>query len=193
MKPMIPPLALALALAMSPARADPRADVQAALRNAVATGWFHARTWGRIFGPDLPALAGEVAAVLPDRIRVRSSGLEFIALPDAAWTNAFGTWVATDRAMLPVTSFDPAEMGRAIDAIRDVRREGHAVMDACTADVYRFRASGQLPGAVADGDIRLWVCRDDRRPARLEADDGAGGRITVLFDWSRPVEVRAPG
>lgn len=193
MKLSLPGIALLVAAALaSPARADPRGDVQAAFRNVLATGWFRVDAWGRVFGPDLPSVSGEIAAVLPDRIRVRSSGLEFIALPDAAWTNAFGTWVPTGRAMLPVTSFDPDEMRRAIDSIREVRLEGHAAMDACTADVYRFRASGQLPGAAADGAMRLWVCRTDRRPARLEADDGAGGRITVLFDWSRPVEVRAP-
>lgn len=193
MKLSLPGIALLVVAAFAPpANADSRGDVQAAFRNVLATGWFRADAWGRVFGPELPSVSGEIEAVLPDRIRVRSSGLEFIALPDAAWTNAFGTWVPTDRTMLPVTSFDPAEMRRAIESIHDVHREGHAVMEACTADVYRFRASGQLPGAVADGDMRLWVCRDDHRPARLEADDGAGGRITVLFDWSRPAEVRAP-
>lgn len=193
MKLSLPGIALLVAAVLAqPAHADPRSDVQDAFRNVLTTGWFRVNAWGRVFGPDLPSMTGEIAAVLPDRIHVRSGELEFIALPGAAWTSAFGVWVPTDRAMLPVTSFDPTEMRRAIDSISDVRLEGHAVMTACTADVYRFRAAGQLPGAVADGDMKLWVCRDDHRPARLEADDTTGGRITVLFDWSRPVEVRAP-
>src|SRR5690606_24040462 len=99
MKLSLPGIALLVAAALaSPARADPRGDVQAAFRNVLATGWFRVDAWGRVFGPDLPSVSGEIAAVLPDRIRVRSSGLEFIALPDAAWTNAFGTWVPTGRA-----------------------------------------------------------------------------------------------
>jgi hypothetical protein len=63
----------------------------------------------------------------------------------------------------------------------------------CASRVYRFRASGQLPGANADGDVRLWICDADGRPARLEAVDAAsGGRLSLVFDWSRRPRIEAP-
>lgn len=172
--------------------AAPAEDVRGAFNQVLTTGWFRAHAWGPIFGSDLPSVSGEVEAVFPGRLHVRTQNLEFIVLPDGAWTRALGIWVPTDPLLLPVTDFDPAAMRRAIASIQDVHLEGHAKMKTCTADVYRFRASGQLPGAQASGDMRLWKCRSDGRPARLETIDAGGNRVTLTFDWSQPVTISAP-
>jgi hypothetical protein len=174
-------------------RADARDDVQRSLEQVVAAGGFRAHANGHVFGPELPAMSGDIEVVFPDRIHARTSELEFVIVPGGAWLSAFGVWTPTDPSMLPVTTFDPAAMRKAIASIRDVREEGTSTTSQCKARVYRFRASGQLPGANADGDVRLWVCDGSGRPARLEASDAQGGdRLSVDFDWSRRARVEAP-
>ena len=183
---------LALSVA-SPARADDRADVQKAFERVIDAGGFRAQANGRLFGPELPSMAGEIEVVFPNRIHASTEDLEFIVTPAGAWLGAFGGWVPTDRSLLPVTAFDPAAMRRAIASIHDVRLEGTAKTSRCPTRVYRFRASGQLPGANTDGDLRVWICEGDGKPARLEAADANGGnRVTVVFDWSQRAVVEAP-
>ena len=186
-------IALLGLLALAPAHADPRATVQHAFESVMAAGGFRGYAQGHVFGPGLPAMSGEVEVTFPDRIHVRTEELEFIALPQSAWINAFGVWTQTDRSLLPVTAFDVAAMRRAIASIRDVTVEGTAKTSQCTAHVYRFRSSGRLPGAGGDGDMRTWLCDDSGRPARLEATDThTAERLIVDFDWSRRPDVRAP-
>ena len=180
------------AFAAPDARADPRADVQAALERIVASGGFHARVEGHVFGPDLAAVSGEIDVIFPDRLHVRGEELEFIVLPSGAWVSALGLWAPTDPDLLPVTTFEPAAMREAIASIRDVRDEGTANARQCAARAYRFRASGQLPGTEADGEVRLWVCEKDGRTARIEGSGEGGRRVIVDFDWSRKPQVRAP-
>jgi hypothetical protein len=63
----------------------------------------------------------------------------------------------------------------------------------CEPNFYGFRAWGQRPAPTADGDARIWVCTNDGRPPRLEATDtSSGGRINLVFDWSRPAHVEVP-
>ena len=175
------------------ARADARAEAQASLEQVIAAGGFVAHASGRVFGPDLPPVAGDIEVVFPDRIHARTETMEFIVTPRGAWVSALGFWTPADRSVLPVTAFDPREMRKAIASIRDVRDEGRAKTSRCEARTYRFRAAGQLPGANADGDVRLWVCDGSGRPARIEATDAAGGgRVIVDFDWSRRPRVEAP-
>lgn len=186
-------LVLLCTLTAAPVPADPRATVQHAFDRVLAAGGFRAYAQGHVFGPELPALSGDVEVVFPDRIHVRTDEVEFIAMPERAWINAFGVWVPTDRSLLPITAFDPAAMRQAIASIREVRIEGTAKTRQCAAHVYRFRSSGRLPGAAVDGDLRAWLCDGSGRPARLEAVDARSGeRVIVDFDWSRRVEVRAP-
>jgi len=180
-------------LVAAQAHADPRADVQRAFEQVLAAGGFRAYAQGHVFGPELPAMAGDVDVVFPDRIHARTDEMEFIALPGSAWIRAFGVWTQTDRSLLPVTSFDPAAMRQAIASIHDARVEGTSKTSQCAAHVYRFRANGRLPGASATGDMRTWICDSNGRPARLEATDaGTGERVILDFDWSRRAVVSAP-
>ena len=183
---------LLVALGASAAQAEPRAEVQRALERIVDAGGFHARVEGHVFGPDVPAVSGEIDVIFPDRLHVRGQDLEFIVLPEGAWISALGFWAPTDPDLLPVTTFEPAAMRKAIASIRDVREEGMANTRQCAARAYRFRASGQLPGAEADGEVRMWVCEKDGRTARIEGSGEAGRRVIVDFDWSRKPQVRAP-
>ena len=180
-------------LAAMPAHADPRADVQRAFAQVLAAGGFRAYAQGHLFGPGLPAMSGDVDVVFPDRIHARTDEMEFIALPNRAWIRTFGIWTATDRSLLPVTSFDGAGMRRAIDSIHDARIEGASKTSQYAAHVYRFRASGKLPGASANGDLRAWLCDGSGRIARLEATDAnTSERVILDFDWSRRATVGPP-
>jgi hypothetical protein len=180
---------LAIAAAAHGAAAD---DVRRAFESVLASGGFRGQAQGNVFGPDLPALAGEVEVVFPDRIHVRTDALEFIALPDRAWIETFGVWVPTERDLLPVTAFDMAALRRSIGSIRDVRAQGAAALAACRAHVYAFRSSGRLPGAASSGEVRAWICDGSARLARVEARDTRGGRMRFDFDWSRRAVVHAP-
>jgi len=187
-------LAALFAMAVIPiAHADPRANVQHSLEQVIAAGGFRAHVNGPVFGPGTPAMSGDVDVVFPDRIHARTDEIEFIVTPQGAWLSALGVWTETDRSMLPVTAFDPREMREAIASIRDAREEGTSKTAQCAARVYRFRATGQLPGAHADGDVRLWVCDGSGKPARLEATAaGEHDRLSLDFDWSRKPRVEAP-
>jgi hypothetical protein len=186
-------LALLCLLAIAAAHADPRADVQRAFDGVLAAGGFRGYAQGRVFGPGLPALSGEVDVLFPDRIHVRTDEIEFIALPERAWINAFGLWAPTDRSLLPVTAFDTAAMRQAIASISNVRIEGTAKTSHCAAHVYRFHSSGRLPGAGGEGDLRTWLCDDSGRPARLEAVDSQSAEKLVFdFDWAHRPDVSAP-
>ena len=178
--------------AASAAHADPRETVQHAFESVLAAGGFRGHAQGSVFGPGLPALSGDVDVVFPDRIHVRTDEMEFIARPEGAWISAFGLWTPTDRALLPVTAFDRSAMREAIASIRDVREEGAATTRQCAAHVFRFRSSGQLPGAGASGDVRAWVCDGSGKPARIEATDTQRDRLVFDFDWSRRPDVAAP-
>ena len=110
-----------------------------------------------------------------------------------AWINLFGIWTPVDRDQIPITSFAKPAMRKAIASIGDVRAEGSVMTSACEQNIYRFRAEGQLPGAEANGDARIWVCAKDGKPARLEAiDAGSGAKLDVVFDWSRRAQVESP-
>ncbi len=175
------------------AHADPRADVQQALGQVLDAGGFRAHAQGHWLGPGVPALAGDVDVVFPDRIHARTDALEFIAMGDSAWIRALGVWTSAERSLLPVTGFDPPAMRRAIASIREARIEGGSKTAQCAAHIYRFRASGKLPGASADGDVRAWLCDGSHRLARLEATDTRSGeRAIVDFDWSHRASVQAP-
>jgi hypothetical protein len=187
-------LALACAAAVPPpAYADARGDVQAAFRKVLDAGGFRGYARGRVFGPDLPAASGEIEVVFPDRIHARTETMEFVVTSEGAWLSVLGAWAPVDRSMVPVTAFDRRAMQAAIASIHDASELGRSTLRACEARVYRFRASGQLPGASADGDMRVWVCAADGRPARLEAADANGGeRLSLDFDWSRRARVDSP-
>jgi hypothetical protein len=173
--------------------ADAQADVQAAFDQVIRAGGFRAHASGRVFGPDLPAMSGSIEVVFPGRIHARTDAMEFIVTPQGAWASALGVWVPADRALLPVTAFDAAAMRKAIASIRDAHEEGTAKTSQCAARVYRFHASGQLPGADADGDMRIWICATSGKPARLEAiATGTRERLIIDFDWSRRAVVEAP-
>jgi outer membrane lipoprotein-sorting protein len=174
-------------------QADPRADVQRALERVVAGGGFRAQVTGAVFGPGTPVTSGEIDVVFPDRIHARTEMIDFITTREGAWINLFGIWTPVDRDQIPVTGFAPSAMRKAIASIGDVRADGTVMTNRCEEHIYRFRASGQLPGATADGDARIWICASDGRPVRLEATDAAsGGRINLVFDWSRAARVNAP-
>jgi outer membrane lipoprotein-sorting protein len=119
--------------------------------------------------------------------------IDFITTPAGAWINLFGVWTPVDRDRIPVTAFSPGAMRKAIASVGDVRAEGSVMTNRCEERIYRFRATGQLPGATADGDARIWICANDGRPVKLEATDAAdGGQIRLVFDWSRKPVVAAP-
>ena len=186
---------LATAMLMLPlmASANPRADVQRALEGIVASGGFRAEVTGAVFGPGTPVTSGEIDVVFPDRIHARTEMIDFITTPQGAWVNLFGAWTPVDREQIPVTAFSRSAMRKAIASIGEVRAEGTVMTNRCEQQIYRFRAAGQLPGANADGDARIWICTNDGRPARLEATDASGGgHINLVFDWSRPARVEAP-
>lgn len=173
--------------------ADARADVQNAFGRVIDAGGFRAEASGRVFGPDSPPMSGQIDVVFPDRIHARTDAMEFVVTPAGAWVSALGVWVPADRSLLPVTTFDPAAMRKAIASIGDVREEGTSKTAQCPARVYRFRASGQLPGADANGDMRVWICETNGKPARLEAIDAHNGKeLAVDFDWSHRARVDAP-
>ncbi|HSS07570.1 MAG TPA: hypothetical protein VLK83_10595 [Rhodanobacteraceae bacterium] len=175
------------------AHADPRTDVQAALERVVASGGFVAHVNGQVFGPGTPVTAGVIDVVFPDRIHARTEMIDFISVPDGAWINLFGIWTPVDRDQIPITSFAKPAMRKAIASIGDVRAEGSVMTSACEQNIYRFRAEGQLPGAEANGDARIWICAKDGKPAHLEAiDAGSGAKLDVVFDWSRRAQVESP-
>ena len=183
---------LGLGAAMQ-AHADARSEVQRAFEQVVDAGGFRGYAQGRLFGPALPAMAGEIEVVFPDRIHASTDEMEFVAIGERAWINALGVWTTVDRGLVPVTTFDMAAMRRAIATIRDARVESTSKTSQCQAQVYRFRASGKLPGSNADGDLRAWICDGSGRIARIEATDARSGeRVIVDFDWSRRAAVRAP-
>ena len=111
-------LAVVLALVALPAlaRADARADVQASLEGVVAAGGFRAYVEGHAFGPDVPAVSGEVDVIFPNRIHARTDTIEFVVTPSGAWVSLLGVWTPADRSMIPVTAFDPKAMRIALDA-----------------------------------------------------------------------------
>ena len=183
---------LGLAVAMQ-AHADARSEVQRAFEQVVDSGGFRGYAQGHVFGPALPAMAGEIEVVFPDRIHASTDQMEFVTIGERAWLNTLGVWTAVDRSLVPVTAFDMAAMRRAIASIRDARVASASKTSQCAAQVYRFRASGKLPGASADGDLRAWICDGSGRLARLEATDARSGERVILdLDWSRRPSVHAP-
>jgi hypothetical protein len=146
-----------------------------------------------VFGPELPVVTGEVEVQFPDRIHASTESMEFIAIGAQAWISVAGLWTAVDRSLVPVSAFDLRAVRQAIASIRDVRIEGTAKAHQCATHVYTFRASGQLPGASANGDLRAWRCDDSGRIARIEAIDArTRERVIFDFDFTRAARVSAP-
>jgi hypothetical protein len=185
------PAAACLVLAFVPALAwaDARTDVQAAFQRVIAAGGFRAHAEGRVFGPDLPPVSGEIEAVFPDRIHARTDTMEFIITREGAWVSAFGVWTPADRSLLPVTAFDPASMRQAVASIRDVREEGRAGLRQCASRVYRFRASGQLPARTPTATC---ACGSAMRTAGPRGSKPSMPRAAAACRWcSTGLDVRA--
>jgi len=173
---------------------DPRAAVQHAFDQVIDAGGFRGYAQGRVFGPELPAMAGEIDVILPDRIHASTDNLEFITIGERAWISTLGVWAAVDRSFVPATAFDIPGMRKAVASIHDAVLEGTAKTQQCMAHVYRFRAKGNLPGSAANGDLRTWICDTSGKPSRLEAVDArTRERVIFDFDWTRRPDVRAPG
>ncbi|MEP6940539.1 MAG: hypothetical protein ABI846_12315 [Rudaea sp.] len=186
-------LVIFLALAASGVHADPRDEVQRAFEQVLVAGGFRGYAQGQVFGAGLPAVSGDVDVLLPDRIHASTDNLEFIVIGERAWISTLGVWAAVDRSMVPVTAFDVAAMRKAIASIRDVALDGTAKTQQCPARVYRFHASGNLPGAPANGELKIWICDIGGKPARLEASNARTREHVVFdFDWSRRPAVRPP-
>ncbi|MBS0591383.1 MAG: hypothetical protein JSR65_12210 [Proteobacteria bacterium] len=182
-----------LGLAAVSAYAEPRSEVQHAFTQVLDAGGFRGYAQGPVFGAGSPAVAGQVEVVFPDRIHASTDEMEFIAIGARAWIRALGVWSEVDRSLVPATLFDMAAMRRAIASIRDVHIEGTAKTNQCPAQVYRFHASGKLPGSNADGDVRAWICDASGRLARIEATNARTGEHAVVdFDGSRRATVQAP-
>jgi len=181
-------------MGLSPhAHADARADLQQSFTQLLAAGGFRGVAQGHVFGPDLPEMTGEVEVQFPDRIHASTESMEFIAIGERAWISVAGLWTAVDRSLVPVSAFDPRAARQAIASIRDARIEGTAKAHQCATHVYAFRASGQLPGAAASGDLRAWRCDDSGRIARIEVTDArTRGRMIFDFDFSHAARVSAP-
>jgi outer membrane lipoprotein-sorting protein len=193
MRAIVPLVLAVVATAASPAHADPRSAVQDALGRVVSAGGFVAHVNGHVFGPGMPVTTGDIDVLFPDRIHARTEAIDFVSTPAGAWVNLFGVWTEVDREQIPITAFEPGPMRKAIASIGEVRAEGSVMTTACEQHIYRFRATGQLPGAQANGDARIWICEKDGRPARLEATDAdSGAKLNVAFDWSRRPLVEAP-
>ncbi len=173
--------------------ADPRADLQQSFEQLLAGGGFRGIAQGRVFGPELPAITGDVEVQFPDRIHASTENMEFIAIGERAWISVAGLWTSVDRSLVPVSAFDLRAARQAIASIRDARIEGTAKAHQCATHVYAFRAHGQLPGASASGDLRAWRCDDSGRLARLEATDAhTRERVIFDFDWTQRAHVSAP-
>ena len=180
--------------ASAAASAGSDTDVRRAFSLILDTGGFRGYAQGRVFGPQLPAMAGDVDVIFPDRIHASTDDLEFIAIGAHAWISTLGVWAAVDRSLVPVTAFDMTALRKAIASITNATLEGSAKTAGCAARVYRFRANGNLPGTAANGDLRAWICEASGKLSRVEAIDArTHERVIFDFDWSRRPDVRPPG
>ena len=184
---------LASMLPSNEARADARTDVHQTFAKVLDAGGFRGQVWGSVFGPGTPAVSGEIDALFPDRIHLRGEELEYVVTADGAWIRALGYWTPADRSLLPITTFDLASMRTAIASISEAIDEGTAKSSSCEhLRIYAFNASGQLPGTVSNGKVRLWVCQANGLPSRIEAIGSSDQSVIIDFDWSRQPRVVAP-
>lgn len=168
-------------------------EVRHAFSQIIDSGGFRGYAQGRVFGPQLPAMAGDVDVTFPDRIHASTDEFEFIAIGAHAWISTLGVWAAVDRSLVPVTAFDMPALRRAVASITNASLEGNAKTAQCAARVYRFHANGNLPGTAANGDLRAWICDASGRLSRVEATDArTRERVIFDFDWSRHPDVRPP-
>lgn len=174
------------------ASADPRAEVIAAFDAALAKQAYHVTTVTQVRGKDYES---RVAVQLPGSFHMTSPDSETIVLPRGSWMKMNGEWMKLPMDMSKMVqnlTFEAMKNGEKY--VQDVEATGSETVEGCAARNYRYRTEGKVMGFKADSTVDLSVCEDTGLPVRLISTDAKGkSRTELRYDFSTPVEIRAPG
>ncbi len=120
---------------------------------------------------------------------------------------------ARGRVDQPVRRMGSAGRSRA-DSGHDVRRRPRCARrsrrsamcarwahhdDPCAQQIYRIPRRRTVAGRDANGDVRIWICETNGKPARLEAIDATTARASSRSStgraaraWTRRTRINAP-
>jgi hypothetical protein len=190
MHSLIVRLLLVLASAALPAvaTADDRALLIDAFTKAMARGSYAMQIETEVKGRPYRT---EMKVSYPDRYHMRSPDTEIIILPQGTWMNAGGQWMKVPMNMSQmIAGYSKEAMQQGMASISEVRREGSEAIDGCTADLYRYRTSGEFMGVKQASTQVAAICRDTGLPLRLVTEGKSA--VTIHYDFSSEVRIAPP-
>lgn len=182
--------ALIMLLYSGAACADAKQDLIASFQKMMAKGRYTAQMVTEVKGRSYPS---QLEVVLPDRFHVRSQDSEAVILPEGTWMQVGGQWMKMPINMTQmIRGYTREAMEKGMASIEDVQLVGSEKVGGCTADLYRYRSSGEYMGFKNTGSLVAAVCRDTGLPVRLVYEGTRNEKVTVLYDYSREVVIRPP-
>ena len=184
-------LALCAVFASGAAQADPRAEVMAAFEKMMDDGSYHMRMSADTRNG---VVSNEMQVQLPDRFHMKNEGGEFIVLPSGTWMNAGGQWMKMPMNMSQmIAGYSTEAMEKGMAAIQDVQYLGEESVEGCDSKHYSYNARGEFMGIKSDSQTEVWVCGDNGLPVRMVSSErGKDDKVTITYDWDKPVDIRAP-
>lgn len=172
------------------ALADARADVVAAFGKVVADKSYHATitTEGKR-GTTL-----RMAVQFPDRYHMVSPDAEFIIVPEGTWMNMGGQWMKAPMNMSQmIAGYSKEAMEKGAESIGQVEFLGEETVEGCASKNYRYVQSGEFMGVRSNSEAVISICQTHGKPVRVvTGETGKKERVTVVYDWDAPVNIRAP-
>lgn len=184
-------LALVGAFAAGAAHADARGELIDAFQKVIDDGSYRMTM-------DAESRRGstkmEMLVQLPDRFHMKNEGGEFIVLPAGTWMNAGGQWMKMPMNMSKmIAGYSADAMKQGMAAIQDVSYVGEETAEGCSAKRYRYSARGEFMGVKNDSESDVWICQDDGLPVRIVSNErGKTDKVTIVYDWDAPVNIKAP-
>lgn len=173
------------------ALADPRAEVEASFRKVMADQAYNA-----VISVEGGRRATEMhmKVQLPDRFHMKGEGTEIIILPEGTWMNAGGQWIESPVNMSQmIAGYTSEAMEKGVGSIGQVEYLGEESVQGCDSKNYRYSASGEFMGMRSNSEAVVSICGDNGKPVRIVSNEkGKKEKVTIVYDWETPVDIRRP-
>lgn len=181
-------LGVALLLGSGSALADERAALVEAFSKAMAKGSYSMEIQSQDKGR---AQSIQMKVIFPDRYHMRTPDTEIIILPQGTWMSAGGQWMKAPMNMSQmIAGYSREAMEKGLEGIGTVERIGTEQVGGCSADLYRYRASGEFMGVRDASTQTVAVCRDSGLPRRMVSE--GKDAVTIHYDFESPVSIAPP-
>lgn len=175
----------------SPAWAGPREAVMEAFQKAFSAQGYRASMTSKVNGREYPT---QIEVQWPNRYHITTPDSEIIVVPEGTWVKAGGQWMKMPMDMSKtIEGYSRRAMDEGLAGMGEVSEIGGDTVDGCAATVYRYVSSAKFMGVDSSAEVDVAICNSSGLPVRMVSrPKGKGEPVTMHYDFTAPVDIRAP-